>query len=335
MTNDSCAIKVDLQWINKLTKMKDSLIKEREILKQFHAEVLNAESVKGNGKVSEEIRKIIEDSDTLLRSQTLVEAQVRVMFEKYLSLTLSLESHALDPALRAKVLAMKREMPMYAAHSFWNTQHVVNFEEAKSHDRPQGPLKNLRLEDISTAPLALPEGFEWAVIDPSTKDLEEVCELLRGHYVEDEGLFRMAFSLEFLRWTLTVPGQYDDWALGIRLKETKELVAFESQTPIRMRLGDVEVDMAYLSFGTIHRKYRSKRFTPLLIQEATRRANLRSIWSILFTSAKVIPAPFSETWFYQYFLNVKKLVDVAVYLTLACAYDSASGKFFGGGDRGS
>lgn len=240
-----------------------------------------------------------------------------------------METHAPDSALKAKVLAMKREAPLYAAHSFWSTQHVVKFEEAKSQDRPQGFLKKLRLEDISTVPLALPEGFEWTIIDPNTKDLEEVYELLKGHYVEDEGLFRMAFSLEFLKWMFTIPGQYDDWALGIRVKDTKELIAFECQTPIRMRMGGVEVDMAYMSFGSVNRSYRSKRLVPLFIQEATRRANLRSIWSLLFTSSKVIPAPFSETWFYQRFFDVKKIVDVAFCLTLAWNNESARGEFFG------
>lgn len=68
--------------------MKDSLVREKEILKQLYAEVLNAENVKSNGEVSEGMRKIMEDSNRLSRSEILVEAQVRVMFEKYYSLTL-------------------------------------------------------------------------------------------------------------------------------------------------------------------------------------------------------------------------------------------------------
>lgn len=207
--------------------------------------------------------------------------------------------------------------PLFASHSFWNTQPVVKFEEAKKEAVRQGPLKKLQLQDVPTALTPLPEGFEWATLDVNTKDLDEVYELLRDHYVEDEGLFRMKFTPQFLRWVFNFPGQHKDWIAGIRLKDTKELISFVSASPVKARFGEIAVEMGYVSFVTVSRKFRSKRLFPRLMQEMTRRINLKSIWQVLFTSSKVIPTPFCETWFYQRFLNYKMLCDVVFSVTVA------------------
>jgi glycylpeptide N-tetradecanoyltransferase len=46
------------------------------------------------------------------------------------------------------------------------------------------------------------EGFEWVTMDMTQEEqLQEVFELLYGHYVEDEeAMFRFNYSTSFFRW---------------------------------------------------------------------------------------------------------------------------------------
>lgn len=86
------------------------------------------------------------------------------------------------------------------AYKFWQTQPVARFtDDAKM---AEGPIKQQKVEDISTDPAALVEGFEWVTLDLSSdEEIKEVYELLNGHYVEDdEAMFRFNYSPSFLRW---------------------------------------------------------------------------------------------------------------------------------------
>ena len=74
------------------------------------------------------------------------------------------------------------------------------------------------MDDIDKNPLNLPEGYYWSEIDLSDeKQLTELYDLLKGHYVEDSaGEFRFEYSREFLRWALNPPGYIKEWIVGIR-----------------------------------------------------------------------------------------------------------------------
>jgi glycylpeptide N-tetradecanoyltransferase len=86
------------------------------------------------------------------------------------------------------------------AYKFWQTQPVPRFtDDAKLEE---GPIKVQTVDQISTEPAGLVEGFEWVTMDLSNDDeVKEVYELLNGHYVEDdEAMFRFNYSPSFLRW---------------------------------------------------------------------------------------------------------------------------------------
>ena len=98
------------------------------------------------------------------------------------------------------------------------------------------PVEVKKVEDIDSEPLKLPAGFYWSVLDLQNDDvLNELYELLKGHYVEDSaGEFRFEYSHEFLRWALNPPGYYPDWIVGIREEEKNILYAFISGIPVHM-----------------------------------------------------------------------------------------------------
>lgn len=59
----------------------------------------------------------------------------------------------------------------------------------------------------------------------------------------------------------------------------------------------------------MHKKLRSKRLTPVLIKEITRRCHLEGIFQAIYTGGVVIPTPISTCRYYHRTLNVPKLVD--------------------------
>lgn len=58
----------------------------------------------------------------------------------------------------------------------------------------------------------------------------------------------------------------------------------------------------------VHKKLRSKRLAPLLIQEVTRRTHLRGIFQAIYTSGAFLPTPVARCQYYHRDLNPSKLV---------------------------
>ena len=101
--------------------------------------------------------------------------------------------------------------------------------------------------------------------------------MLTNHYVEDsEGKFRFDYSIEFLRWALDPPDNFDDWSIGV--SANGKLVAFISAIPVKMVVNGELLKMAEVNFLCVHKKIRDKRLAPVLIREITRRVNLRNQW---------------------------------------------------------
>ena len=88
-----------------------------------------------------------------------------------------------------------------ASYKFWQTQPVPRFDE-KVASEEEGPIKMIDPEQVPKEPSPMAEGFEWVTMDlEDGKELEELYELLMGHYVEDEqAMFRFNYSISFLNW---------------------------------------------------------------------------------------------------------------------------------------
>ncbi|KAL8283305.1 hypothetical protein RQP46_005715 [Phenoliferia psychrophenolica] len=197
------------------------------------------------------------------------------------------------------------------SHKFWSTQPVPKLGTPEDEIR-EGPLEpNKPMELIRQEPYDLSSEFRWVSLDLSNpKELTEVYELLTHHYVEDaDATFRFDYSADFIEWALRPPGYVPDWHVGIRVAATNKLVAFISGIPMDIHVRAVTKRCAEINFLCVHKKLRSRRFTPLLIKEVTRRTHLRGIFQAIYTVGVLLPSPVSRCQYFHRSLNPKKLVE--------------------------
>ncbi|MCJ1467705.1 glycylpeptide N-tetradecanoyltransferase [Pseudocyphellaria aurata] len=197
-----------------------------------------------------------------------------------------------------------------ASYKFWQTQPVPRFDETQHAE--EGPIKTINPEDVPKEPRAMYEGFEWVTMDlTSENELEEVYELLSGHYVEDdEAMFRFNYSISFLNWALKSPGWRKDWHIGVRATKSRKLVAFISGVPIALRVRSNILKSTEINFLCVHKKLRAKRLAPVLIQEITRRCYAVDIFQAIYTGGIVLPKPVSSCRYFHRSLDWLKLYEV-------------------------
>ena len=191
--------------------------------------------------------------------------------------------------------------------TFWINQPVQLNESDKKNIEEQTSI--LSYEKTSNNPTPLIDGFEWCFCDISNnKTLKEIHDLLSENYVEDrDSLFRMNYSISFLKWALTSSDKIN-LNLGIKLSSNNTLIGFISAVPLKCRLVDKELNMVEINFLCVHKKLRSNNFTPLLIKEITRRANCMNYRQAVYTGGKKIHYPLAESTYYHRMLNIKKLI---------------------------
>ena len=68
--------------------------------------------------------------------------------------------------------------------------------------------------------------------------------------------------------------------------------------------------MCEINFLCVHKKLRSKRVAPVLIQEVTRRVNRRDIWQAVYTAGVVLPKPVAHARYWHRSINPQKLIAV-------------------------
>lgn len=211
---------------------------------------------------------------------------------------------------------------MASSHKFWSTQPVNrsnDCDSAKNNSVIEStPIISFPPADtIDKNSFSLPEEFEWTTIDMEDRKLiEEVYTLLCQNYVEDvESMFRFDYPTKFLKWAMNPPNYSVNGTIGVRVKGgSGKLVAFISAIPMNLVLhgrtiksptkGCVEVN-----FLCVHKKLRSKRLTPLLIKEITRRMMLEGHHQALFTTGIIIPGLISKAKYYHRPINMRRLIE--------------------------
>lgn len=209
------------------------------------------------------------------------------------------------------MLGAEDHVPAPAEHKFWKTQPVT--QPGDSEALPQGVIQpNVPPEQVRATPLPLPADFAWATVDmDNDTELREVYDLLTHHYVEDDdATMRFKYSPAFLRWVLRHPGFDKTWHVGVRVKASGKLVAFIAGIPQELRVRAQSLQVTEINFLCVHKKLRSKRLAPVLIQEVTRRCNVSGIFQAIYTAGQVIPTPMSCTRYYHRTLNAAKLLDI-------------------------
>ena len=199
-------------------------------------------------------------------------------------------------------------------YKFWSTQPVPQLNRDCKIDF--GPLnKETNLDNVKKEPYMLPEGFEWKEVDLSqSNEVDKLYEFLKSNYVGDEShLFGMEYSKDFLKWYLSPPGMYKEWILSVlkedKVKNKKKMIGFICAIPCKISINGTEVQMAKVNFLCVKKEFRNKRLTPVLIQELTRRVNLKNIWQGFYASYAYLPKPFSKCEYYYRSINLKKLID--------------------------
>ncbi|KAF9888757.1 glycylpeptide N-tetradecanoyltransferase [Aspergillus nanangensis] len=199
-----------------------------------------------------------------------------------------------------------------ASYKFWQTQPVPRFDETSEAAAAGGPIKIIDPAKVSQEPDALVEGFEWATLDlTNEEELQELWDLLTYHYVEDDNaMFRFRYSQSFLHWALMSPGWKKDWHVGVRATKSRKLVASICGVPTEIRVRDQKIKVTEINFLCIHKKLRSKRLTPVLIKEITRRCYLNGTYQAIYTAGVVLPTPVSSCRYYHRPLDWLKLYEV-------------------------
>ncbi|CAI4229046.1 unnamed protein product [Auanema sp. JU1783] len=196
--------------------------------------------------------------------------------------------------------------------AFWNTQPVPKMDEFVDETVNSFIEPNVSLDKIRQEPYSLPDAFAWSDVDLNDEqELKELYTLLTENYVEDEdNMFRFDYSAEFLKWALQIPGWLKQWHCGVRAKQSGKLLAFIGAVPQKISVYKKDVQMVEINFLCVHKKLRSKRVTPVLIREITRRVNQQGIFQAAYTAGIVIPKPVAICRYWHRSLNPKKLIEV-------------------------
>ncbi|GAA5993011.1 hypothetical protein JCM5350_004317 [Sporobolomyces pararoseus] len=217
-----------------------------------------------------------------------------------------------EDTLKGKKGLMGKGNKDTGSHKFWRTQPVAQDPNAVEELR-EGPLEaDKKPEEVRKEPIDLHKDFQWVTIDLNNpNELKEVYELLTHHYVEDaDASFRFDYAAEFIEWALKPPGYVPDWHVGIRVAASGKLVGFISGIPVDLRIRSVTKRCTEINFLVVHKKLRSKRLAPILIQEVTRRTHLKGIFQAIYTSGTILPTPFTRCQYYHRNLNPPKLVKL-------------------------
>jgi glycylpeptide N-tetradecanoyltransferase len=193
-------------------------------------------------------------------------------------------------------------------HKFWSTQPVT---QSKNEVVIEGPIQPVHTEDVRTKPYNLPPEYQWVDLDVTDNDqINDLHKLLLDHYVEDdESSIRLAYSKPFLSWALTPPAWDKTWHVGVRTTESKKLVGFISGVPAVISVHGVPVRMLEINFLCVHKKLRSKRLTPVLIKEITRRARRQNIFQAVYTAGKELPGSITKCRYHHRSLDPLKLIE--------------------------
>lgn len=188
---------------------------------------------------------------------------------------------------------------------FWSTQPV--FLEGYNDN---GIKEGLIIEDrhLSTEDdIMLPDGLTWKIISPlDQQDIELVFNLLKDHYVEDEGSrFRFYYSKEFLSWSLS--SSTDNGKFSIGIESSSELIGFVSGIPLILNIKGKTCKSLCMNFLCVHKSYRKLRLTPVLLQKMIETTIREGYPCGIYTSGTLIHNPISTSHYYLRYLSPKNL----------------------------
>ena len=216
---------------------------------------------------------------------------------------------------QAQDLIQKGHLPGFKKEfKFWKTQPVPQFNIDIKVDF--GPIiKDNNIENVQKEPYTLPEGFEWKDVDlDASNDMDKLYEFLKSNYIGDEShLFGTDYSKDWLKWYLSPPEMDKEWLVSVvkedKIKKKKKMIGFISAIPTKISINNTEIIMAKVDFLCVKKEFRNRRLTPVLIQEITRRINLKNIWQGVYKTFSFVPKSFTKSEYFYRSINLKKLLD--------------------------
>jgi glycylpeptide N-tetradecanoyltransferase len=183
--------------------------------------------------------------------------------------------------------------------TFWDKQPLpqegIKYESGHEIEKERG---------VATESQKLPSGFSCKMCS-----IEEAHPLLNEYYLTSESS-RLKYSLDTLKWAAESPG-YEN--RGIIRDETQELIGFISSVPNKIRVCEDILKMVQINFLCVHGDFRTMGFTPILISEMKRIANMKDIWQAYATATTELPGPIVKSRYWHRILNIKKLSDIGFY----------------------
>lgn len=147
------------------------------------------------GHLTKDMKKMLLESNPALKNELESRAKSKGDLEQMIkNLSMNEMLTGMAPPKNTKDMA---------THAFWKTQPVPSFDEMANKDKiKDGPIKEIKMEEVDKNPSPMYPGFEWVTMDlEDEKQLDEVYELLTNHYVEDkDATFRFKYSPSFLNW---------------------------------------------------------------------------------------------------------------------------------------
>lgn len=205
-----------------------------------------------------------------------------------------------------KGLDLTKKLKASGPHLFWDKQPVV--QGTWSTD-----VKEIDVYPLSTIPLSttkLPDNFEWSEIDLKDEEQsKELFDFLKNNYLA-EGKFSLNYTIDKLRWILLCPDYVPEWHICIRSSPKKNIVGVITATNASFILYGRPVDLPIINFLCVHKKYRSFRMAPILIQEITRRIKLKELTGAVYTAVAALPHAIAISRYHHRILNAKKLIEV-------------------------
>jgi glycylpeptide N-tetradecanoyltransferase len=81
-----------------------------------------------------------------------------------------------------------------------------------------------------------------------------------------------------LKWALTPPTYEPELAFCIRVAKSGKMMAFISGIFIDLEVEENKVKATEVNFLCVHKMLRKHRIAQVLIQEVTRRSNVKGVW---------------------------------------------------------
>lgn len=182
-------------------------------------------------------------------------------------------------------------------HKFWSTQPINGDDE--------GPIEIPT--NIPTTPYELQNNNYF--VDLTESNINEIYDFLYLNYAEDHSQnFRLNYSKNFILWQINNLKKREGYIIGVR-NNSEKLIGFVHIREHDLFIKGKGVKAVSVNYLCLAKELRGKYYAPIIIKEATRRANLNGIYQAVFTGATILPQTFVAAKYYHRLLNVDELIE--------------------------